>query len=59
MLLLVINPKILRAIKKLMAEDWDINKIIEDNLTSKNYTFHTISIKTTKVINEKKPSNLY
>ncbi|THF47652.1 MULTISPECIES: hypothetical protein [Flavobacterium] len=28
---------------KLMAEDGDIKKILEDNVTSKNYKFHTIS----------------
>lgn len=31
---------------KLMAEDGDIKKIIEDNITSKNYKFHTINFKT-------------
>ncbi|MES2864775.1 MAG: hypothetical protein V4666_11695 [Bacteroidota bacterium] len=32
---------------KLMAEDGDIEKIIQDNLTSKNYYLHGINIKTT------------
>jgi len=31
---------------KLMAEAGDINKILEDNLTSKNYTNHEIIVKT-------------
>lgn len=31
---------------KLMAEDGDINKIIEDGVTSKNYPFHLISFTT-------------
>lgn len=31
---------------KLMAEDGDVTKIIEDPVTSKNYSFHKISIKT-------------
>lgn len=33
---------------KLMAEDGDIQKIIKDNVTSKNYPQHTITIRTTK-----------
>jgi uncharacterized membrane protein len=33
---------------KLMAEGGDIKKILEDNLTSKNYTLHTITFKTKK-----------
>lgn len=28
---------------KLMAEVGEVNKVLEDNVTSKNYTFHTIS----------------
>lgn len=36
---------------KLMAEDGDIKKIIEDNVTSKNYSYHTISFSTSKVTN--------
>ena len=32
---------------KLMAEDGDIEKIIKDNVTSKNYYLHGINIKTT------------
>ena len=37
---------------KLMAEGGDIKKILEDNLTSKNYTLHTISFKTKKTTND-------
>ncbi|MEZ7498402.1 hypothetical protein QO200_06585 [Flavobacterium sp. Arc3] len=37
---------------KLMAEAGDINKILEDNLTSKNYTLHTITFKTNKRTND-------
>ena len=29
-----------------MAEDGDIKKIIEDDITSKNYPFHTIAFST-------------
>lgn len=35
---------------KLMAEDGDVKKIMEDNLTSKNYNFHTVSFTTNKLI---------
>ncbi|TDE31517.1 hypothetical protein E0I61_02125 [Flavobacterium ranwuense] len=38
---------------KLMAEDGDIKKTVEDNLTSKNYTFHKVSFITGKLINNK------
>lgn len=38
---------------KLMAEDGDIKRIIEENITSKNYTFQTISLVTSQKINEK------
>lgn len=38
---------------KLMAEDGDIKKIIKDNLTSKNYRFHTISFRTNELISDK------
>ncbi len=38
---------------KLMADDGDINKVLVDNVTSKNYTLHTISFTTNKIINEK------
>jgi hypothetical protein len=38
---------------KLMSEDEDVNKIIENNLTSKNYTFHKIFFRTNKVITDK------
>ena len=37
---------------KLMAEDGDIKKIIEDDLTSKNYTYHVISFTTDKLISD-------
>ena len=33
---------------KLMAEDGDIDKIIEDKVTSKNYPYHLIEFKTSK-----------
>lgn len=36
---------------KLMAEGGDIKKILEDNLTSKNYTLHTITFQTKKTTN--------
>ncbi|MBL7867720.1 MAG: hypothetical protein JNM71_06845 [Flavobacterium lindanitolerans] len=35
---------------KLMAENGDLNKIIEDETTSKNYTYHKIKITTNKAI---------
>jgi hypothetical protein len=35
---------------KLMAEDEDINEIIENNMTSKNYTFHKIFFNTNKLV---------
>lgn len=38
---------------KLMAEDGDIKKIIEDNITSKNYKFHTIFFKTDRLTSDK------
>ncbi|TDE55178.1 hypothetical protein [Flavobacterium sp. GT3P67] len=38
---------------KLMAEDGDIKKTVEDNLTSKNYTFHKVSFITGKLTNNK------
>ncbi|EIA09980.1 hypothetical protein [Flavobacterium frigoris] len=37
---------------KLMAEAGDINKILEDNLTSKNYSLHTITFKTNRTTND-------
>ncbi|PWA06952.1 hypothetical protein [Flavobacterium psychrotolerans] len=39
---------------KLMAEDGDIKKIVEEKTTSKNYTFHTISFVTKKLTTDKK-----
>jgi uncharacterized membrane protein len=38
---------------KLLSEDGDIKKILEDKLTSKNYTFHTISLQTNGITNDK------
>jgi uncharacterized membrane protein len=38
---------------KLMAEDGDIKKTVEDKLTSKNYTFHKLSFITGKLTNDK------
>jgi hypothetical protein len=38
---------------KLMAEVGEVKKVLEDNVTSKNYTFHTISFVSSKVIDEK------
>ncbi|MFV8374223.1 hypothetical protein [Flavobacterium sp. LB1P62] len=38
---------------KLMAEDGDIKKTVVDNLTSKNYTFHKVSLITGKLTNDK------
>jgi len=37
---------------KLMAEDGDIKKVLEDNMTSKNYTYQTIILSTKKKISE-------
>jgi hypothetical protein len=39
---------------KLIAEDGDINKVLKDNVTSKNYTFHTISFITDELTDNKK-----
>ncbi|QGK76222.1 hypothetical protein [Flavobacterium sp. SLB02] len=38
---------------KLMAEVGEVKKVLEDNITSKNYTFHSISFITDKITNEK------
>lgn len=38
---------------KLMAEDGDVDKIIEDKTTSKNYYLHSIKIKTAIAYNQK------
>ncbi|KGO95457.1 hypothetical protein [Flavobacterium enshiense] len=38
---------------KLMAEDGDLTKIVEDNVTSKNYMYHTISFTTSGLTSEK------
>ena len=38
---------------KLMAEDGDIKKVLEENLTSKNYKFHTIYFQTKHITTEK------
>jgi uncharacterized protein YfkK (UPF0435 family) len=37
---------------KLLAEDGDINKILKDNMTSKNYPYHIISFTTDKMTSE-------
>lgn len=39
---------------KLMAEDGDINKVLQENITSKNYTFQTIIFGTKNKISEEK-----
>ncbi|PWB18686.1 hypothetical protein [Flavobacterium sp. HTF] len=38
---------------KLMAEVGEVKKVLEDNVTSKNYSLHTISFISKEVINEK------
>ena len=38
---------------KLMAEVGEVKKVLEDNVTSKNYTFHTITFLSNKSISEK------
>ena len=38
---------------KLMAEVGEVKKVLEDNVTSKNYTFHTISFTSNELVNEK------
>jgi hypothetical protein len=38
---------------KLMAEEGDMKKIVEDKTTSKNYSFHLISFTTSKLTNRK------
>ncbi|WP_431243528.1 hypothetical protein ACQ9BO_02600 [Flavobacterium sp. P21] len=38
---------------KLMAETGEIKKVLEDNVTSKNYTFHTITFTSNQEISEK------
>ena len=38
---------------KLMAEDGDMKKIVEEKLTSKNYSFHLISFKTKTKVSHK------
>lgn len=42
---------------KLMAEDGDLNKIVEDKMTSKNYPFHVIVFTTNEVTDETKTIN--
>jgi hypothetical protein len=39
---------------KLMAEDGDVKKIVNENLTSKNYPYHTISFVTAEQTSNKK-----
>lgn len=38
---------------KLMAEVGEVKKVLEDNVTSKNYTYHTISFLSNELVNEK------
>lgn len=38
---------------KLMAEVGEVKKVLEDNITSKNYTYHTISFLSNGLVNEK------
>lgn len=38
---------------KLLAEDGNIDKVVENKLTSKNYPFHLISFTTSKITSEK------
>lgn len=38
---------------KLMAEVGEVKKVLEDNITSKNYTFHTITFTSNEEISEK------
>lgn len=38
---------------KLMAEVGEVKKVLEDNVTSKNYTYHTISFVSSGTVNEK------
>ncbi|WP_029271364.1 hypothetical protein [Flavobacterium sp. KJJ] len=38
---------------KIMAEVGEVKKVLEDNVTSKNYTFHTISFISNQLANEK------
>lgn len=42
---------------KLLSESGDINKVIKDKTTSKNYPFHTISIVTLKFVSKEKTIN--
>lgn len=37
---------------KLMAEDGDLKKIVEDKITSKNYPFHALKVSTSKRVTE-------
>ena len=39
---------------KLMAEVGEVKKVLEDNITSKNYTYHTIAVVTNGTTSEKK-----
>jgi hypothetical protein len=43
------NPENFELLK-LLAENGDLNQIVRDNLTSKNYPFHALNISTSKVI---------
>jgi hypothetical protein len=42
---------------KLLAEDGNIDKIVENKLTSKNYPFHVVSFSTSKISSEEKTVN--
>lgn len=45
------NPQNFEMLK-LMAEKGDVSKIVEDEMTSKNYLFHAVSIASSKTISE-------
>lgn len=38
---------------KLMTDDGDVNKVLIDNVVSKNYTYHTISFISSELVDEK------
>lgn len=42
---------------KLLAEDGNIDKIVENKLTSKNYPFHVVSFSTSKISSQEKTVN--
>ena len=47
------NPQNFELLK-LMAEDGDIKKVIQDQVTSKNYTFHSITFTTSNLTSDEK-----